>query len=290
MKKQGFALPLIVLLAATACGGSDDSSSSSSAGSSSAAAGGGEAGSTSTESATAALKLVNPGQLTVGAEFPAQGFLNLPRENPTGFEADVAREIGKRLGLSKVVWLETPFTSIFSPAPKKFDFDINEITITPERQKVVDFSAPYFDANQGLLVHKGTKAESARSLADMKDLQFGGQVTTTGLDYIKKKIRPTKPAREYNTTTAASQALVVKQIDVFVIDVPIAAALQKQFSEDLVQIGQIITNEKYGTLFEKGNPLKANVDQAIEAMRSDGTLKRLQDKWFPGTTSLPTFK
>jgi polar amino acid transport system substrate-binding protein len=228
--------------------------------------------------------------LIVGAEFPAQGFLNLPRAHPTGFEADVANEIARRLQIPNVTWLETPFTSLFSPAPKKFDFDINEITITPDRQKVVDFSVPYFDANQGLLVHKGTPIEQAKTLAELKKYHFGGQATTTGLDYIKKTIKPSKAPSEYSTTGAAAQALVVKQIDAFIIDVPIAAALQKQFSSDLVQTGQFITNEKYGILFEKGSKLKPLVDKALTAMKSDGTLKKFQDKWFPGTTELPDIK
>jgi polar amino acid transport system substrate-binding protein len=265
----------LVAMLAAGCGGSSSKSSSPT---------------TTAKPAVATAPTKTPGTLLVGAEFPAQGFLNLPRTNPTGFEADVANEIAKRLKLSKVVWAETPFTSLFSPAPKKFDFDINEITITPERQKVVDFSVPYFDANQGLLVHKGTPIEKAKTIADLKPYLFGGQATTTGLDFIKNKIKPTKPPREYSTTTAAAQALVVKQIEAFVIDVPIAAAIQKQFPKDVVQTGQFVTNEKYGILFEKGSKLVPFVDQAITAMKADGTLQKLQDKWFPGTTKLPEIK
>ena len=270
------ALALGTVFLAAGCGGGSKSSS------------GGTTGATSTAAAQA--QTMHSGVLTVGAEFPAPGFLNPPRSNPTGFEADVANEIAKRLGISTVTWAETPFTSLFSPAPKKFDFDINEITITPERQKVVDFSAPYFDANQALLVHKGTPIESATTLADLKKYQLGGQATTTGVDYIKKTIKPTKKPREYSTTGAAAQALVVKQIDAFVIDVPIAAALVKQYPKDLTIVGQFITNEQYGILFQKGSKLKAAVDKALTDMKADGTLKKLQNKWFPGTADLPEIK
>ena len=270
------ALALGTVLLAAGCGGGSKSSSSGST--------------TASTSATPQAQTMHSGVLTVGAEFPAPGFLNPPRSNPTGFEADVANEIAKRLGISTVTWAETPFTSLFSPAPKKFDFDINEITITPDRQKVVDFSVPYFDANQALLVHKGTPIASAKTLADLKQYQFGGQATTTGVDYIKKTIKPTKKPREYSTTGAAAQALVVKQIDSFVIDVPIAAALVKQYPKDLTIVGQFITNEQYGILFQKGSKLKAAVDKALTDMKSDGTLKKLQNKWFPGTASLPEIK
>ncbi len=271
------ALALGTVLLAAGCGGGSKSSS---------------AGGETTAATTAAPQAptMHSGVLTVGAEFPAPGFLNPPRTSPTGFEADVANEIAKRLGLQKVTWAETPFTSLFSPAPKKFDFDINEITITPERQKVVDFSVPYFDANQALLVHKGTPIASAKTLADLKQYQLGGQATTTGVDYIKKTIKPTKKPREYSTTGAAAQALVVKQIDSFVIDVPIAAALVKQYPKDLTIVGQFITNEQYGILFQKGSKLKPDVDKALTAMKSDGTLKKLQNKWFPGTADLPEIK
>ena len=262
-----------VLLLAAACGGGSKSSS------------GGD-----TTAATQQAQTMKAGVLTVGAEFPAPGFLNPPRSNPTGFEADVANEIAKRLGLDTVKWVDTPFTSLFSPAPKKFDFDINEITITPERQKVVDFSSPYFDANQALLVHKGTPIESAKTLSDLKQYQLGGQATTTGVDYVKKTIKPTKKPREYSTTAAAAQALVVKQIDAFVIDVPIAAALVKQYPKDLAIVGQFITNEQYGILFQKGSKLKPAVDKALGAMKDDGTLKKLQNKWFPGTADLVEIK
>ncbi len=268
------ALALGTVLLAAGCGGGSKSSS-----------GGGE-----TTAAEQNAQTIKPGVLTVGAEFPAPGFLNPPRTNPTGFEADLANEIADRLGIETVTWVETPFTSLFSPAPKKFDFDINEITITPERLKVVDFSSPYFDANQALLVHKGTPIANAATLADLKQYQLGGQATTTGVDYIKKTIKPTKKPREYSTTGAAAQALVVKQIDAFVIDVPIAAALVKQYPNDLTIVGQFITNEQYGILFQKGSELKASVDEVIQEIKLDGTLDELQNKWFPGTADLPTIE
>lgn len=239
---------------------------------------------------TSSPPLMHANTLTVGAEFPSQDFLNLPRSNPSGFEVDVAKGIAKRLGIPSVKWVDTPFTALFSPAPKKFDFDINEITITPQRSKVVDFSAPYFDANQALLVHKGTAIASARKLSDLKGYQFGAQATTTGLDYIKQKIKPSKSAREYSTTGAAGQALVVKQIDAFVIDAPIAAALVKQYPKDLTIVGQFITHEQYGILFQKGSKLRAPVNGALAKMKQNGTLKRLQNKWFPGTASLRTIR
>ena len=232
------------------------------------------------------------GTLLVGAEFPAPPFEIPPLSNPTGFEVDLINEIAKRLNIGTVKWENFPFTrAVTVGLQPPFDLDINEITITPERAKIVDFSAPYFDANQGLMVRNGTPIASVTSIAGLKTYQLGGQATTTGVAYIKSTIKPDKPPREFDTTTAAANALVLaKSIDGFVIDVPIAIGLTKEPAyPNTSVVGQFITNEQYGILFKKGSPLVSCVNQAIAAIKGDGTLTTLQDKWFPGITQVPTF-
>jgi polar amino acid transport system substrate-binding protein len=265
---------LLAALAPAACGDDDDGGN-----------GGGGGGATSGQAAQ--LDLHTEGQLTVGAEFPVKGFVELPIDDPKGFEVDLADAIAKELGVPKVVWVNTPFNGLFSPAPKDFDMAINEITITPERSKVVDFSVPYFDANQGFLIKKGGPAEGVQSIADMEDLQFGFQAATTGGDYIQDKIKPEKQPREFTTLGAATQALANGQIDAFLMDVAIGAEIVKERGDDVAMPGQFRTNEQYGVLFEKANPLRQQVNKAIEKIKADGTLKQLQAKWFPGTEDLP---
>ena len=139
---------------------------------------------------------------------------------------------------------------------------INEVTITDERAKVVDFSVPYFDANQGgSLIKKGGPAEGVTAIADMKDLQFGFQATTTGGDYINDKIQPDKQPQEFTTLGAATQVLANGQIDAFLMDVAIGAEIVKERGEDIDMTGQFVTNEQYGAVFEKDNPLKADGGQ-----------------------------
>jgi polar amino acid transport system substrate-binding protein len=167
---------------------------------------------------------------------------------------------------------------------------INEITITPERAKVIDFSEPYFDANQGFVVTKGGPGEQARSIADMKDLQFGFQATTTGGTYIEDTIKPSKQPREYSTLGAATRALANGQIDAFVMDVAIGSSIVKQLPDEIAMTGQFETGEKYGVPFQKDNPLRAQVNKAIAALRSSGRLEAMQKKWFPGTESLTMFE
>jgi polar amino acid transport system substrate-binding protein len=269
---------LLSALALAACGDDDDGGSGSSGG------GGGGA------SEQAELDLHTDGQLTVGAEFPVKGFLELPIDDPKGFEVDFADAIAKELGVPKVQWVSTPFSGLFSPAPKDFDMAINEITITEERAQVVDFSEPYFDANQGFLIKKGGPAEGVQSIADMKGLLFGFQATTTGGEYIVNEIKPEQQPREFSTLGAATQALANGQIDAFLMDVAIGSEIVKERGEDIDMTGQFQTNEQYGVLFEKDNPLKAKVNEAIQKLHSDGTLDELQAKWFPGSEDLPVLK
>ena len=234
--------------------------------------------------------LKEEGVLTVGAEPPAPPFIIPPfPDNPSGFEVDIAEEIGTRLGL-ETKWIEFVWTNLFSPAPKPFDFDINETTITEERDQVVDFSIPYFEANQSVLVHKGTDAENAATLEDVKGLLLGAQEATTGLAYIRGTVEPSQKERVFPTTAAANQALLNQTIDAFIIDLPIAAGLVAENPDDLVVVGQFITNENWGIVFEEGSELREHVDRVLQEMIDDGTLAEFQDKWLPGTTDVPVIE
>ena len=234
--------------------------------------------------------LKEDGVLTVGAEPPAPPFIIPPfPDNPSGFEVDIAEEIGTRLGL-ETKWIEFVWTNLFSPAPKPFDFDINETTITEERDQVVDFSIPYFEANQSVLVHKGTDAENATTLEDVKGLLLGAQEATTGLAYIRGTVEPSQKERVFPTTAAANQALLNQTIDAFIIDLPIAAGLVAENPDDLVVVGQFITDENWGIVFEEGSELREHVDRVLQEMIDDGTLAEFQDEWLPGTTDVPVIE
>jgi polar amino acid transport system substrate-binding protein len=271
---------LLAALALAACGDDDDDGGSGGGG-----GGGGGGGSQAAE-----LDLHTEGQLTVGAEFPVKGFLELPIDDPKGFEVDFADALAEELGVPKVQWVSTPFNGLFSPAPKDFDMAINEITITEERSRVVDFSVPYFDANQGFLITKGGPAEGVTSIAEMKDLHFGFQTATTGGTYIQEEIQPSEQPSQFTTLGAAVQALANGQIDAFLMDVAIGSEIVKERGDEVAMPGQFVTNEQYGVLFEKGNPIREQVNEAIEKIKADGTLEQLQAKWFPGSEDLPAFE
>src|ERR1700730_14538026 len=116
-----------------------------------------------------------PGVLTVGFDVPATGFWNgrvtgTTIKNPTGFEAQLVQAIAKNLGLAQIVYGGAPFGGLFSPSAKPYDFAMEEATITIPRAKVVTFSAPYFDENQGVLIPKGLAKPT--SIAALKSLQL----------------------------------------------------------------------------------------------------------------------
>src|SRR5204863_6932089 len=190
---------------------------------------------------------------------------------------------------SKVQYLRAPFGGLFSPAPKKYDFAFEEVTITAQRAKVVSFSTPYFDANQGVLIRKGLAKPT--SIAALKTLQLCAQSTTTGLAYIQHTIRPAKKPLVYSpSSTAAFDAVEAGKCDALILDVPIVVSQSKKKPGAYGGvIGQIITHESYGAVMDKGSKMKPFVDRAITALTANGTIKKLQSKWLP-FTRVPTLK
>jgi polar amino acid transport system substrate-binding protein len=237
------------------------------------------------------LPVKEPGVLTVAAEYPYyEPFLIGEQSDPTGFEADLINGIAEHLGVD-VAWENIAFDQLYAPGPKQWDVGVSEITITEERDAVVDFSEPYFEANQGILVQADGDFADATSTEDLADARFGAEAGTTGLDYVRENVNPEQPVSEFDTTEAAAQALKVGTIDVQVIDVPIAIGV-RDGSDDvaLEVIGQFVTDEQYGLTMDEGSDLKPCIDEAITAMDAAGDLQASQDEWFPGTTDLPVFE
>ena len=231
---------------------------------------------------------LKPGVLTVGLDPPAVGFQvgTLRGQkviNPHGFEIDLAKAIQRKLGLGKIQYVKVPFTVLFRPGSKPFDLAFEESTITTARKRAVSFSAPYFNANQGVLVSKKVVSEGKvpKSLNDLRQLQTCGQSVTTGLDYILHKLHPARPPLQYGTTAAAFTAVQVNRCDALVLDVPIVASQKKTKPSAYGPVaGQIVTREQYGAVMQKGSKLKPSVDRAIRALTANGTIGKLQKRWF----------
>jgi polar amino acid transport system substrate-binding protein len=243
-------------------------------------------------------KTMTGGKLTVGTDSPAYDpwFRHNDPTNGQGYESAVAYAVARQLGFDKgaVTWTKVPFNSSYAPGPKHFDFDINQISITPARATVVDFSNGYYDAAQAIIAVKGSPAASATSLAGLKPFTLGAQTGTTSLTAIRDQIQPDHSAVVFQNTHDAAQALQNGQVDAIASDLPTAFILAAIGVENGTIVGQFQSfggqPEQFGMLFEKGNPLVSCVNQALATIKGDGTLAALQKKWLSDTVDVPVLK
>jgi len=252
-----------------------------------AACGGGGNSSTTTTSATQGAPTLHAGKLVVGFDVPAPAFWNgqlsgTTLKHPSGFEYGLALDVAKQLGISasNVTFLRAPFATILLAGKKPYDFAMEETTITAQRAKVIGFSSPYFDANQGVLLAKGVPKPT--SINDLKSLQTCAQAATTGLDWIQHKLRPSKAPRVYSaSSSAAFDAVQSGACQALILDVPIIEAQNaKQPDAYGGVVGEIDTNEGYGAVFAKDSPLIPAVSKAIKTLESNGTIAKLTKQWF----------
>ena len=257
--------------------------------------------------AKANLNLVKDGQLSIGTDNPAyppwfaggetkgrSWKINDPAKGQ-GFESAVAYAVAKRLGFAKsqVVWVYTPFNKAIAPGRKSFDFDINQVSYSPQRAKVVGFSAGYYNVNQSIVGLKGKPIASVRSKAGLKRYRLGAQLGTTSYQYIVNSIKPDPSVKVYDTNDAAVQALKIGQIDGLVVDLPTAfyvTAVQVPNGKIIGQFQAASGQERFGMVFQKGNPLIACVNNALANMRRTGVLKRIQQIWLAKVTGAPVLK
>jgi polar amino acid transport system substrate-binding protein len=277
------ALTLLALSAIAACGSDDDNDKASS----------GTSAEKASSCAKGQLALTTAGQLTVGTDKPAfpPYFVDDDPTNGKGFESAVAYAVAKQLGFSKaeVKWTVVPFNSSYAPGPKKFDFDINQISITPARQKAVSFSSPYYTAPQAVVVPKGSDLADVSSLADLKDATIGVQIGTTSLDAAREVIKPSKDVKVFNDSNDVVTALKQNQVDAVVLDLPTAFYLTAAQVPGSKIVGQFSApgGDQFGLLLAKDSELTPCVDDALAKLKSGGELQQITDKWMGATAGAP---
>ena len=269
----------------------------------SSAAGSGSSTGTASPAASAAScsnaaiqkNLYQHGVLTVATDKPAYPpwFEDNDPANGKGYESAVAYAIAKQLGFttSQVHWAYEPFNASYSPGPKKFDFDINEISYTPQRATAVTFSDSYYDVDQALVALKNTPIAAHHTPADLKGYIFGDQVGTTSLAFINSAIQPTSRPKIFQTLNDVKESLQTHQIAALVTDTPTAQFISSSEIKGSVMVGQFPSSgEHYGLLFTLGNPLVTCVNKAIATLKSNGTLQALQKKYLKIYLSVPLIK
>ncbi len=273
---SGLVLALAVVV--TACGDDDAATTTTAAGQS---------------CAVADLNLVTAGQLTVATGeliFPpwvgspdGEGF-DAP-ETGIGFEAALVYELAAEMGFSndQVVWVRTGFDEVIAPGEKNFDFNIQQFTISSDRDEVVDFSDPYYSNAQALVAFPDNPIAQATTLADLTDALLGVQIGTTSLAYIDDVIQPATPPAVYDTTVDATAALTAGQVDGLVVDLYTAYYMVGAELTGAVVVAEFAAPaaepDEFGLLFEEGNPLQDCTNAALTALRADGTLAALEDEW-----------
>ena len=235
------------------------------------------------------LTLLTPGTLTIGTDTPAYPpyFEDDDPTNGQGFESAVAYAVANQLGFApnEVTWTVVPFNSSYAPGDKAFDFDINQISITPKRAKVVDFSDGYYTVNQAVVALKDSPIANATTIAELQAAKLGAQIGTTSLEYINDVVKPAEQPYVYNDTNDAKSALQNGQIDGIVVDLPTAyyiTAAEIPKSKIVGQFPSPESGEQFGLLFAKGNPLVACVNKALAALTESGALQGIQDQWLAG--------
>ena len=265
--------------------------------------------------ATANLKTVSPGVLTAGTDNPAYPpYFNMhaspyptPWEDlgytgdPTtgeGFESAVAYAVADKLGFAKdkVTWVVVPFANSFAPGPKNFDFNINQVSYTPERAQSADLSDGYYSLKQAIVALKDNPIASAKTIADLAKYKFGAQLGTTSYATIKDEIKATTEGAVFDTNDLAITALKNKQIDAIIVDLPTADYITNVQIENgaAMIVGQLPgaagADEHFSLVLAKGSSLTPCVNAALAALKSAGTLDALAKKWLPFQDAIPVLK
>ena len=273
------ALAAAAMLVLSACGGGDGASSSDGSGNSS------------------GLQTLTDGKLTIATGEPAFSpwVENNKPESGEGFEAAVAYAVAEELGFEDddVVWVRTPFDTVIAPGPKNFDVNIQQFSITPERQEAVDFSSPYYVTSQGVLTVEGTAAADAKSLADLKDVKFGVAAGSNSAKIIEDQVAPAQEIGVFNSNDDAIAALTAGQIDAVVTDLPTVLYMAAAVLDGGIVVGQFDTSEggdEYAFLLPKDSPLTSAVSGAVDTLREDGTLDELAQEWLADNAGAPVLK
>jgi polar amino acid transport system substrate-binding protein len=258
---------------ATACGGGSEASQSSAEG------GGGNYGECEVYGDAGSIKLdpVTDGVFTAQTNLPSPGWWkgDTPESITGGYEYCLAANVAHRAGLDNVKVDNVSFDALVAGQTQDFDMAMAQISVTPEREKVVTFSAPYFDSNIGVLA----PADGDISEENLTSKKIGVQLGTTAVEFAKGELAPDQEVQVFPDTTALVTAVSAGVIDAAVMDTAILLAFAKNSGGALEVVGQYESGEKYAAIYPKDSANGETISKAIEAMREDGTLDKLSAKW-----------
>ena len=270
-RKLGAVLLLGALALGLAACGDDDSSTS-------------NATETTTAGEAGGFTPVTPDTLTVVTSLPAPGFWNGddPSSITGGYEYEIAKAMQQRLNMGKLKVVNVSFDQLVAGQVGDFDVALSQVTITDERKQVVDFTEPYFESDQGVLVKPGTEVATT---ADAKALQWGVQSGTTGADFIADQLKPDKEAQVFQDLAAGFAALEAGQVDAFMMDTAIVLSQASESGGAEEVAAQFKTGEQYGGILPKGSDNADAINAVLTDLKDDGSLSRFAQQWLGGDPS-----
>ncbi|WP_460846985.1 ABC transporter substrate-binding protein [Nocardioides ultimimeridianus] len=225
--------------------------------------------------------IIKAGTLTVCSDIPYAPFEDIDKSSPSGysgFDIDLVSDIAQKMNLSLTI-KRTPFGQLKSGAALNAgtcDLVASAMSIEPDRAKVLDFSDPYYDAEQSLLVPVGS---SIKTITDLAGKKLGVQKETTGETYANEHQQPGETIIGYGTDPQEYQAMLAGQVDALLQDLPVNLEHTKDGKYTVVETYK--TGEQYGFAVKKGNTqLLKDVNDALSGLRKDGTYQQTWDKYF----------
>ncbi len=291
---------LVLAVLAASCGGADepdatddateDATEEAAADTTEAAAGG--------ECAAEDLPLFEEGTLTVATGEPVfePWMVDDDPTNGEGFESALVYALAEEMGFAEdaVTWVRTGFDEAIAPGEKDYDFNVQQYSITEDRDEVVDFSVGYYAVEQALVAAEDSPVAEATTVGDLADDRLGAAIGTTSLDYVDAVIDPEEPAQVYDDNAGAKAAFDAGQVDGLVFDLPTAYFITAVEIPDASIVGVLPREgddpEELGLLFEEGSELVSCVDAALQALLDDGTVEALEDEWLNQGGDIPTLE
>jgi len=256
----------------------------------------GSPSSSSTPGADGELQTVTAGKLTIATGEPdyEPWFVDDDPSNGKGFEGAVANAVAEQLGFdaSDIVWVRTGFDAAIAPGPKDWDINIQQFSVTDERKNAVDFSSPYYTTTQAVVALNSSPAASATTIDELKKAKVGVAAGTTSYTVAKDQLGDANLS-VFNTVDDVVLALQAGQIDAMITDLPGAFYVTGAVVDDSSVTGQFASSDggdEFAFVLPKGSALTPAVTKAVDALRADGTLDELQQKWLSDAVDVPVLK
>ncbi len=252
------------------------------------------------QNACATGKTIEEGTLTIATGNPAYypWVLNDAPESGEGFEAAVAYAVAEEMGFAadQVAWVRTSFDQAIQPGAKNFDFNLQQYSITEDRERMVDFSQPYYTSAMAVLTTQSVVDAGAEpTVESLRTLRWGADANTTAVPMLTQLIEPERDPLLYGDNTDVTAAMQAGQIDAALFDLPTALYLSAVVVADGVILGQFPPErsdnpDNFGLLMEEGNPLRECVDAALTSLNESGRLAEIEAEWLQETTGVPVIE